>query len=129
MSDCPHHYKCHSYYCVPYKYTCDSKYDCPLGDDENNCANRTCPGLFKCKGLLHGLIQCIHYVNVEDDIIDCKDGDDEIFTGLSACPMSCNCLMNSLKRPGHDCLSEQSSSSRPLGQSHIMLQTFLNGIQ
>ncbi len=48
---CPHHFKCQNYYCVPYKYTCDGKQDCPLGDDEHKCTNRTCVGLLKCHNI------------------------------------------------------------------------------
>ncbi len=84
--------KCRNYYCVPFKYTCDGKNDCPMGDDEQSCVNRTCPGLFKCQNS----IRCLHYQNVEDGIKDCQNGDDEIFKGLSACPVSCLCLMSAV---------------------------------
>ncbi len=32
------------YYCVPYRYVCDDVYDCPYGNDEAGCTNRTCTG-------------------------------------------------------------------------------------
>ena len=89
---CPHHYKCINYYCVPFSYTCDGRQDCPLGDDEQYCVNRTCDGLFKCQSSN----KCLHFYEVGDGMIDCPDGDDELFTNLPICPSSCNCLMNAL---------------------------------
>ncbi len=83
-----HHFKCLNYYCVPYRYTCDGKQDCPLGDDEDRCTNRTCVGLFKCMN--SGI--CLHYHDLEDDIVECPEGDDELFKDISPCPLNCSCL-------------------------------------
>ncbi len=88
-SVCQHHFKCQNYYCTPYKYVCDGKQDCPFGDDEFKCVDRTCVGLFKCQSSNI----CLHYHDVEDGVVDCKEGDDEIFKGLSPCPTNCSCLM------------------------------------
>ncbi len=89
---CPHYFKCRNYYCVPFAYTCDKKYDCPMGDDEQNCKNRQCTGLFQCKNS----VRCLHYYEVSDGKADCIEGDDEHFTNLRACPIYCDCLGNAL---------------------------------
>ena len=85
---CPHHFKCAKYYCVPFRYTCDGKQDCPLGDDERECSNRTCQGLFKCQSSS----MCLHYHDVADGKVDCRDWDDELYGILPSCPMECSCL-------------------------------------
>ncbi len=46
--NCPALFKCSRYYCVPWKYHCDGKHDCPLLDDEKGCQNKQCPHLFRC---------------------------------------------------------------------------------
>ncbi len=77
----------------PFKYTCDGKYDCPNGDDEQKCANRICEGLFRCQNST----RCLHYHDVGDGQIDCKEGDDEFFNDLSPCPIDClNPVLNGL---------------------------------
>ena len=85
---CPHHFKCNEYYCVPFKYTCNGRNDCPLGDDEQSCADRNCTGLFKCQNTN----TCLHFYEVSDGTVDCKDGDDELYPDLGTCPMHCDCL-------------------------------------
>ncbi len=87
-----HYFKCHNYYCVPFAYTCDEEYDCPMGNDEEHCENRKCTGLFQCKNS----IRCLHYYEVSDGKADCIEGDDEHFTNLPACPIYCDCLGNAL---------------------------------
>ena len=77
---------------MPIRYTCDGKRDCPLGDDEANCVNRTCDGLFRCQN--SG--KCLHYYDFEDGKIDCPDGDDESLISLSSCPMGCDCFSDGL---------------------------------
>ena len=89
---CPHHFKCAIYYCVPVRYTCDGKRDCPLGDDENICHKRQCPGLFRCRNSSI----CLHYYDVLDGRTHCLQGDDELFDDLSDCPMKCDCLMTAI---------------------------------
>ena len=89
---CPHHFKCQDYYCIPLKYTCDNKTDCPFGDDEKECIERSCTGLFHCSNSS----TCLHFHDVGDGIIDCQHGDDELYRDLSACPFGCTCLMDAL---------------------------------
>ncbi len=87
-----HHFKCADYYCVPKRYTCDGKQDCPVGDDEHNCTDRLCQGLFRCRNSE----KCLHFYDVSDDKMDCIEGDDEMFADLPGCPVDCECLMNAL---------------------------------
>ena len=39
-------FKCSSSYCIPWSYVCDSKWDCPEGDDEQCEGNSTCSEMF-----------------------------------------------------------------------------------
>ena len=86
------HFKCKNYYCVFYRYTCDGKNDCPLGDDEFYCSNRTCHGLFRCRN--SGM--CLHHTEVSDGKPDCNEGDDELFNDIPPCPPKCYCLMSAM---------------------------------
>ncbi len=92
-------FKCPGYYCIPWSYVCDSKWDCPFGLDENitsNCRkNRTCRSLFKCRGY-HS---CIHLGDVCDGNQDCPHGDDEYVCVLRRmrCPLLCDCYTFSLR--------------------------------
>ena len=69
--ECPVHFKCLSYYCVPRSYVCDGKWDCPYGEDEHlsqKCGdNRVCMHFFKCKSSQI----CVHIENICDGIDDC----------------------------------------------------------
>lgn len=60
--------------CLPMHYKCDTKKDCPAGEDEENCKSYTCPlGTFACE---NG-IQCVDQHLVCDSKKDCHDGSDE----------------------------------------------------
>ena len=91
---CPVHFKCPSYYCVPWSMVCDGKWDCPYGEDEqfsHKCGDkRICMHFFKCK---FSQI-CVHAENVCDGIDDCPLGDDELLCEIKAsrCPKQCYCL-------------------------------------
>ena len=58
--ECNMKFKCPGYYCIPWGYVCDGKWDCPHGLDESQediCVNqRQCFNMFKCKNS----IICIH---------------------------------------------------------------------
>ncbi len=62
---CHHHYKCDGYYCIPHNYVCNGRQDCPLGDDEGTCSNRTCIGFFKCHDTT---IACNQLANLQFDL-------------------------------------------------------------
>ena len=57
--ECNMMFKCPNYYCIPWNYVCDGKWDCPKGTDEDftyGCQkDRECHNLFKCQE-----IKCMH---------------------------------------------------------------------
>ncbi|XP_071479555.1 uncharacterized protein [Diadema antillarum] len=56
--------KCAEAYCIPLRFRCDGKMDCPYGEDETGCDSFTCPpGTYRC----HGDINCIspEHLNME----------------------------------------------------------------
>ncbi len=87
-------FKCPGYFCIPWRYLCDGKIDCPGGHDENVktlCGvSRTCMHLFKCKGTSI----CVHQSDICDGTTDCLAGDDELICALkgSPCSAECDCL-------------------------------------
>ena len=92
--ECSTHFKCLSYYCVPWSYVCDGKWDCPYGEDEHlsqKCGdNRVCMHFFKCKSSQI----CVHIENICDGIDDCSLRDDELLCQIKvfSCPKQCLCL-------------------------------------
>ena len=50
---CNSFFKCPNYYCIPWKYVCDGKRDCPFGLDESvpHCGSRfrKCTNLYRCR--------------------------------------------------------------------------------
>ncbi len=85
------YFKCPGFYCVPWQYVCDGKWDCPGGLEEKNCNRTSCPAFFKCQ---RSSI-CVTLQSICDVIENCPLGDDEFFcsyVGLD-CPMQCNCLL------------------------------------
>lgn len=92
-------YKCPSFYCIPWGYMCDGKWDCPGGLEEmlmQGCGQiRICTNLFKC----HHSQVCVHMGDLCNGFKDCIFGDDEYFCSLqnSNCPSSCECLLYSFK--------------------------------
>ncbi|RWS13828.1 G-protein coupled receptor GRL101-like protein [Dinothrombium tinctorium] len=84
---CGHDYvKCPKSYCIPPRYICDSKYDCPDGADEIHCGNYTCPGMYRCIKET----SCILLHQLCDGIRHCSMGDDEWFCDVT-CPKNCSC--------------------------------------
>ncbi len=93
--ECNKMFKCPNYYCIPWSYVCDGKFDCPNGKDEQQeClkgASR-CQNMFKCTG---GSV-CLHIGSVCDGKLDCPAHDDEILCQLKGIACPSNCLCNAL---------------------------------
>ena len=92
--ECNIHFKCQGYYCIPWSYVCDGKWDCPFGHDEITslkCGiSRLCTNMFKCKNSQI----CIHIGDVCDGVSDCPLNDDEFLCQLKeySCLQNCICL-------------------------------------
>ncbi len=92
--ECNLDFKCPHYYCVPWRYICDGKWDCPFGTDESevfNCGvNRSCPMLFSCRNSQ----LCVHKMSICNHVKECPFGDDEEMCSLHdiTCPHWCICL-------------------------------------
>ncbi len=110
--ECNARYKCEKSYCIPWVYVCDSKWDCPFGEDESaefSCTNELrCEGMFRCK---HTQQACVHLKSVCDNVEDCPLNDDEESCQLkgTSCPPDCVCLGYALKC--HQLSSRISTSS------------------
>ena len=91
--ECNLHYKCPGHYCIPWRYVCEGKWDCPLGYDEFKI---TCGELRKCQRMFHcyGTGICLHLKDICDGYKDCPYGDDEVLCLLSTvyCPKVCICI-------------------------------------
>ncbi len=92
--ECNIMFKCAGFYCLPWKYVCDGRWDCPFGTDESKIKlchkNRKCTLLYKCK---QSEI-CIHLGNLCDGFFDCPGKEDERLCPLRdlRCPLNCECL-------------------------------------
>ena len=95
ISNVVHTLKCPKFYCIPWNYVCDGKWDCPLGEDEvtNDICYKDgfCKGLYKC---LNSKL-CISPGNICDNFSECPYNDDELFCDLMFvyCPLKCTCLL------------------------------------
>ena len=86
-------FKCPDFYCLPWSYVCDGKWDCPGGYDEVKelkCGNRDCINMFKCMKSQ----KCIHVGDVCIGLKDCPTEDDKYMCSLAGllCPSSCVCI-------------------------------------
>lgn len=91
--ECPQrdYVKCSNSYCIPWRYICDGKWDCIMGDDEVGCARYVCPGQYKCLNQS----SCILLHQLCDGHRQCPMGDDEWFCDLQ-CPQNCDCIGQSV---------------------------------
>ncbi len=94
--ECNMMFKCPGYYCIPWKYVSDGKWDCPSGSDENSLFSltKTCSNMFICRKSQRDQMICVHMNDVCDTHVDCPLGDDEFFCTLkdTTCLAECDCL-------------------------------------
>ncbi len=95
MFKCPSHFKCDDSYCVPIRHRCDTIWDCPYGEDENDCIDFKCTGLFFCPFEQ----KCLSYIDVCDNKADCKETkiDEHPYLcddkgSIKSCPDECFCV-------------------------------------
>ena len=105
LHECNMMFKCPDFYCIPWGYLCDGKWDCPYGHDESiyhQCDNRTCINMFKCKMSS----KCLHLDDVCNQHLDCPNKDDEYLCLLKDinCPSLCQCLTFAVRCYGIDIL-------------------------
>ena len=91
--ECNMMFKCPDFYCIPWDYVCDGKWDCPSGHDESiyhQCGSRACTNMFKCKMSS----TCLHLGDVCDGLFNCPYQDDEHLCLLKniLCSTVCYCL-------------------------------------
>ena len=111
--ECNMMYKCPGYYCLPWRYVCDGKWNCPKGLDENECfSSNNCYNMFKCSN--SGM--CVHLGNICDQYEDCPFGDDEYLCSISdkVCPQSCQCLTFAIR-----CFNLEFWKWSPSGSTHL----------
>ena len=86
---CPDtHYRCATFrfHCLPIYTRCNELYDCPDYEDERDCEDITCPGLYRCRDST----VCVHVDHVCDGWSQCPQRDDEWLCGM-VCPPECLC--------------------------------------
>ncbi len=90
--ECNMMFKCWDNYCVPWEYVCNSRWDCPEGEDEGTTCEytNTCQNGFKCRNTKS---VCIHVEQLCDNMQNCPLGDDEELCVLQGviCPQGCSC--------------------------------------
>ncbi len=89
--ECPLHVKCPHYFCVPWKYKCDGKWDCLQGHDEtSNCSVRVCHNMLQCK--MSSLF--IHLNDIRNGVFDCHFRNNGVQCGAlyTICSDGCSCL-------------------------------------
>ncbi len=121
---CNYHFKCEGFYCVPWKYLCDGKWDCSDGRDENTedsapCTyqNTTCKHKFRCKNSHI----CIHTHEICDGQHDCPKVDDELLCNIfvEGCIIGCNCLNLAIACENVSLTSEVALSSQVFIAYHL----------
>ena len=77
-----------------HRHICDGTWHCLFGDDEYNCNQFHCAGLFVCAKCYEK--ECIHITDICNGAKDCCTGEDEEICNLQ-CPNPCKCLMYAAK--------------------------------
>ncbi|XP_072018381.1 uncharacterized protein [Amphiura filiformis] len=88
-------YECGSGFCVTPEAKCDGFVDCFVSqEDENRCANITCPGSYPCDKARPdmNITKCVTMEEVCDGERGCPEGDDEIECDINKCPEQCFCV-------------------------------------
>ena len=82
------HYRCTKewFYCLPVFTRCNGVFDCVFQEDERNCQNVKCPGLYRCRDAT----VCLHADNLCDGWPQCPQHDDEWLCDMT-CPTQCLC--------------------------------------
>lgn len=92
--ECNAMFKCPKYYCIPWLYVCDGKWDCPHGYDEKAVCGtaRNCTSMFRC----HNTTACLHVSSICNGKQECLFRDDEFHCELFsvACPTRCTCVIH-----------------------------------
>ncbi|KAL8602534.1 hypothetical protein ACOMHN_058472 [Nucella lapillus] len=85
---CPEtHFRCPGeVLCQPVFVRCNGIKDCPSHEDEADCGDYICPGLYRCRGSR----VCLHAEHVCDRLYHCPSQDDELYCHLH-CPPGCTC--------------------------------------
>ncbi len=94
LFECNNNFKCPNYYCVPFAYVCDGKWDCPQGQDEHKL--HMCSPVRHCKFMLQCMssVICIHTADVCNEYQDCPHGEDETLCDTkNTCPHICQCVL------------------------------------
>ncbi len=89
-------FRCPQFYCIPWEYVCNGRWDCPLGTEEAvSCKSKYfCRDMFKCKDTS----LCIDVGTVCDGFKNCPFEDDEYLCELRyvQCPLTCQCLAQAI---------------------------------
>ena len=88
-------------YCLPMYVRCNTLNDCPGHEDELQCEDPDCPGLYRCLGST----VCLHPTHVCDGWSQCPLRDDENFCNLP-CPLNCTCQGHSYQCSHNTSLSQ-----------------------
>ncbi len=90
--ECNAQFKCPNFYCIPHKYVCNGRIDCPHGEDEG----QVCLNSMRCTSMIHCKQSdvCVHPRNLCDGMFDCPLFDDESMCKLAdtICPQDCFCF-------------------------------------
>ncbi len=111
---CADTYHCPGYYCVPWRYVCDEKWDCPFGYDEANCRMSLKPDFYHCS--LSSINIQLH--SICDTIQDCPNAEDEenCLLNETTCPVDCKCVVQNAF-----CVLQQHSIGDLKGYGHKIL--------